>query len=67
MIVKTDVTGLYKDLESKAVIVDNAVARERFRADNEFKKRVHQLESQVSDIITDINEIKNMLMVLIKR
>lgn len=64
---KTDVEGLYRDIETRAVLnVDNSALeayKKRKRANEEFvqyKKKIEQIDN-------DINEIKNILKSIVEK
>jgi len=64
---KTDVEGLYRDVETRAVLnVDNSsleAYKKRKRANEEFvqyKKKIEQIDN-------DINEIKNILKSIVEK
>ena len=64
---KTDIEGLYRDVESRAVLnVDNAALeayKKRKRANEEF---VHY-KNKIEQIDNDINEIKNILKSIVEK
>lgn len=65
MYAKTNHTGFYKDLTTKAVINTNDEEYQRILLERKKKKEISNLASDVSNLKQEITEIKSLLLVLI--
>jgi len=62
---KTDVDGLVKDTESKALLSNDLQGLAAYKARREREKQVNNVVDDVEELKTDIKEIKSLLQELI--
>jgi len=66
-IVKTEKEDFFRDSGNHALINTNVSAYKQYLQSRESQKKVGSIESEVDSLKKDVQDIKEMLMVLIKQ
>lgn len=62
-----DHPGLVRDPESKAIVNENKEAFKNYMKEKHIRDRNIQLEKEINNMKSDINEIKTLLLEIIKK
>ena len=64
MDIRTNVDGLVRDSNTKAILNVDVAAYERYKHHRAREKRMDMLEEELDSIKDDIGDIKNLLLIL---
>jgi hypothetical protein len=64
-LVKTNISGFYKDINSGAVINKNNTELQQFMAERNRSLETQQMKERIDNLTNDVNEIKNLLKLLV--